>query len=215
MIDNDSYNWFSIFFDSTILECIRKFMASEYNIRCNIDRPEELKNKIYLNYVNFRDFCKNRYMLDHTKDLDRHKVIACIVFAIIKTQPLQYCSTLAADEFTVYNEHLAINCGFSLHRATLLAVFDKKIKDGEISKEKGEKYKEKITQRGIIVPTRINHGESYLGNFAIQLHYNMVENCFDILGMANSLFLLELYTLNIIESELMEGSSNLNHQCSI
>lgn len=146
---------------------------------------------IWQEYVQFNHYCKQHYMKDSMGRLDRHKVCACYMYAIVKAGVLR-CNLADSDteeKYLALNENLAITVGMSLLRAYVLSSVDT---SEELSSEQKALYKSRI-DGGIIFPD-CNHGV-YRENFASELHYTAEERNYNILSLANTLFLLEIHTL--------------------
>lgn len=148
---------------------------------------------IWERYLHFNRYCKTTYMLNPAGKLDRHKVCACYMYAIVSANVLG-CTLAEKDTVAKYltiNEHLAITTGMSLLRAFTLSSI-------HCANTMSEEQKKTLTQRidnGIRFP-RCNHG-NYRSNFASELHYTREENTYNILSLSNTLFLLEKYTLDV------------------
>lgn len=149
------------------------------------------KEAIWQEYVNFNQHCKRQYMQDPHGKIDRHKVCACYMYAIMKANVMS-CKLADSDteqSYLALNENLAITVGMSLLRAFVMgSIEDSK----ELTNEEKKLYKSKIKD-GVIFP-ECNHG-NYRENFVSELHYSNIERNYNILSLANTLFLLEIHTL--------------------
>lgn len=146
---------------------------------------------IWNEYVNLNRHCKIQYMEDASGKIDRHKVCACYMYAIVKANVMS-CKLADSDteqSYLALNENLAITVGMSLLRAFVLASIDSSV---ELSQDTKNMYRSRI-DKGIIFP-QCNHG-IYRENFAAELHYTGLEGNLNILSLANTLFLLEIHTL--------------------
>ncbi|MBD5543249.1 MAG: hypothetical protein HDR01_03120 [Lachnospiraceae bacterium] len=149
------------------------------------------KEAIWQEYVNLNRHVKLTYMRDAGGKLDRHKVCACYMYAIIKANVLS-CRLADSDteqSYLALNENLAITVGMSVLRAFVLSSIN-------CNEELSEATKASLGKRvddGIIFPD-CNHGD-YRNNFASELHYTKKENNYNVLSLANILFLLEIHTL--------------------
>ena len=146
---------------------------------------------IWEEYTKFNRQCKTFYMLDAEGRLDRHKVCACYMYAITRAGVMscQLADSNTEKRYLALNENLAITAGMSLLRAFVLSSIhsNEKLSDQE---------KETLSSRidgGIVFPA-CNHGV-YRENFASELHYTNEERNYNILSLANTLFMLETYTL--------------------
>ncbi|MDE7432561.1 MAG: hypothetical protein K2N34_11710 [Lachnospiraceae bacterium] len=149
------------------------------------------KEAIWQEYITFNKHAKLTYMQDPDGKLDRHKVCACYMYAIIKANTLN-CLLADSDTERCYlalNENLAITVGMSVLRAFILSSIN-------CNEELPAATKETLRKRidnGVIFPD-CNHGD-YRNNFVSELYYTKKENNYNILSLANTLFLLETHTL--------------------
>jgi hypothetical protein len=123
--------------------------------------------------------------------IDRHKVCACYMYAIVKAGVMT-CRLAESDTEQCYlalNENLAITTGMSLLRAFILAGIES---DEELHTDEKLAYKSKVMD-GIVFP-ECNHG-IYRENFVSELYYANEERNYNILSLSNTLFLLEIHTL--------------------
>lgn len=155
------------------------------------------KEKIWENYEEFNCHCKHEYMKDKQGLLDRHKVTACYIYAILKTNPL--VCTIAFqngdDSSLMLNERLAFCFGMTLLRALIHV---------EISKLTDEELKKRATaifDNQIGFP-KVNHGE-YKSNILSQLYQTKREGNYNVLALAETLYLLE--ALNLVKAGLPEN----------
>ncbi len=183
-IDKNSYNdvW-NIIISPTIRDYQNRF--AEITVAHN---AQEI---IWEEYTKFNLHCKTTYMQDASGKLDRHKVCACYMFAIVKAGVLG-CRLADSDterSYLALNENLAITVGMSLLRAFVLS----SIKSSEeLPDNVKEIYRNRIDD-GIVFP-ECNHGV-YRENFVSELHYTNDERNYNVLSLANTLFLLEIHTL--------------------
>jgi len=113
------------------------------------------------------------------------------MYAIVKANVMS-CKLADSDteqSYLALNENLAITVGMSLLRAFVLASIDSS--EG-LSADEKELYKSRVANR--IVFLQCNHGV-YRENFVSELHYSDLEGKYNILSLANTLFLLEIHTL--------------------
>lgn len=85
---------FNAFYDTVIEQCIKGIKENCQkegfsDLKC-LRIKANIKKSIYRNYQKKRDFIKYNYMSRKTSvALDRHKVAACMVYAILKTNPFK------------------------------------------------------------------------------------------------------------------------------
>lgn len=183
-IDRESYNqiW-TVVIDPTMQDYKKRY--SEIVVADNA------QGVIWQEYKNFNQHCKVQYMEDASGKIDRHKVCACYMYAIVKANTMS-CKLADSDterSYLALNEQLAITVGMSLLRAFVLASIDS---SEDLTTELKELYESRI-ENGIIFPA-CNHG-IYRENFVSELYYSNLERNYNILSLANTLFLLETHTL--------------------
>lgn len=151
------------------------------------------KEAIWQEYVNFNKHAKLTYMQKADGKLDRHKVCACYMYAIIKANTLNchLADTDTEQNYLALNENLSITVGMSVLRAFILASINY---NEELSNETKKTLAKRIDD-GIVFPD-CNHG-NYRNNFASELYYTKRNNNYNVLSLANTLFLLETHTLQI------------------
>lgn len=164
----------------------------DYSVRfSDICVAHNAYDAIWSKYLNFNRHCKETYMEDPCGRLDRHKVCACYIYAIVSANVLS-CKLADSDTehaFLSLNENLAITVGMSLLRAFILSSIES---SSQLPSEKKKELSARI-ESGIQFP-RCNHGD-YRNNFVAELHYTHEENCYNILSLANTLYLLEVFSL--------------------
>ncbi|MCM1060936.1 MAG: hypothetical protein NC452_11685 [Eubacterium sp.] len=125
--------------------------------------------------------------------IDRHKVAACYICAILKANPVKIKNKESDEEkFFVVIEQFAITVGLSILRSFIVCDQDKNdsAKPNEILKKDKE-----IFGNGFSFPItgiETNHGE-YHNNFAVELYFTKKEGNYNILSLSHSLYLLEMY----------------------
>lgn len=149
------------------------------------------KETIWQEYVFFNRHTKLTYMQDAGGKIDRHKVCACYMYAIIKANILscQLADSDTEQSYLALNENLAITVGMSVLRAFVLLSIKS---NAELSQAVKENLVKRI-DNGVVFPV-CNHGD-YRSNFVSELHFTKMENSYNVLSLANTLFLLETHTL--------------------
>lgn len=166
-------------------------MESYSNRFAEIVIAHNAREAVWNKYVKLNTHCKEIYMEDPTGKIDRHKVCACYMYAIVDANVMS-CKLADSDteeRYLALNENLAITVGTSLLRAFVIVSINK---SKELSEKEKEHFRTKI-DNGIIFP-ECNHG-TYRENFVSELHYSRLEHNYNILSLANTLFLLETHTL--------------------
>lgn len=154
---------------------------TELKMRLNV--YPDAKELIWKRYCYYNSKCKMLYMAppeDGTDFLlDRHKIAACYMAAIVSVQPIVLFSK-ETDEPSSYpiSEFLAITTGLSILRSYL-----------EFST--GQAF-----EHGILYPPKsmVQNG-NYTNNFARELHFAYLDGSINLLSLAHELFLLEIITL--------------------
>lgn len=139
---------------------------------------EGAKIAIYNRYNELNRVCKINFMFDSMGLLDRHKVCAALIIAIVQVRPL--VSHIVTDEYGNYyafNEKLAFIVALSV-----LA--------GYINKADNE-----YTIDEFVFPELSNSDEKYEDIFCKMIRLDSCYNQLSVLSIANILFLLEKYTL--------------------
>ena len=149
------------------------------------------KEEIWKKYVKLNAYCKTTYMKSPEGRIDRHKVAACYMIAIVTSKPMRF-SGISEDIELSLNEMLAITVGLSLVRAFALAEIDG---DTKLSSEEKCQKCEKFS-KGVKLPEShlVKHG-TYLNNYAHELFFTAEEGKISILPIAHELYLLEVITL--------------------
>lgn len=168
-----------------IKQIVEQYRKQHPEIRANI--RNDAKESIWNEYVKFNRKCRESYMKEGLDRLDRHKVCSCYIFAIIKAGLFDGNSS-DGEKRLLLDEKIALTLGFSLHREFIVAAID----ESEYSPIEKKNLKDKVAE-GIKLPST-NHGK-YRENFEIELYYTKLENNYNILSLANTLYLLETLTL--------------------
>lgn len=174
-----------------VWRCVVEPVILAFRAKYEISRKDNAKELVWKNYVSFNRACRSRYMLNPDGLLDRHKVCACYMFAILASDILSLdgFETPAEGTYVVVNEHLAITVGMTLLRSFIISSVQN-------SQDFDEQKKLELIARvddGIHFP-ETNHG-TYHSNFASELYFTKKENNYNILSLANTLYLLEVYSL--------------------
>ena len=164
------------------------------------------KYKIYKEYQKQKTFLKLNYMENPNTHLDRHKIAAGMLYAIVKVQPIRikkvsiwrnfWCNKRYSYSFLMLNEYLGLYTAFSIVES---------FREYEQSIDKCATFQ----RSGIKLPMTCN-GEDYIYNTCLDLYLSKKKNKINILTFANVLFLLEIGEFpetgndSLIESEIMK-----------
>lgn len=150
------------------------------------------KEEIWKKYVYYNTYCKVNYMKSSREKIDRHKVAACYMAAIVMAAPVKFVQQIDGENVELaLNETLAISVGLSLVRAFTMARINE---DNGLDVRQKESLIKKFDD-GMKTPENgfVNHG-FYIDNFANELHFAVMEGKLSILSLAHELFLLEVIT---------------------
>lgn len=188
---------FRDFYNEVITKAIEDIFANAHNLLSPLGVDEnsvinERRNageKIFNNYQKKRDFIKLNYMeldksgSDESIALDRHKVAACMVYAILKSCPLKIRMLTAnlPEEVVMANEFLAFGVAVNIIEMYI------KAKNG--GDDFAIKFPSTYYEGG-------NAKNRYPSNVCKAWYYLKLDNIekFDIFGYANVFFLWERYT---------------------
>lgn len=180
--DHESY---LEYYKQIIVPVIEDYCQKDYGIIVKTN-AEEI---IWHNYVKFMRHCREEYMQDPEKLADRHKIVACYIFAILKSNLLtsSLSQEYGDEKHLLLNERLAFCFGMTLLRALIRG------NANQLSNQDIKKAVLKAFNDELLFP-QTNHG-IYKDNFLLQLYYTKKEGNYNILALANSLYLIESYNL--------------------
>lgn len=184
--DKGSYK---IIWEKIIEEEIENYKGIYQNLIQEIPEPYE---EIWNRYVFLNSYCKKNYMKHPEERIDRHKIAACYMIAIITVRPLIVTKKIDGESIPLaINECLAITVGLSIIRAFI----ESSITNDEHIPKKEADLKIKKLDEGMQIPENqlVNHGD-YIENYASELHFAALEGNLNILSIAHELYLLEVYT---------------------
>lgn len=161
-----------------------------------LTHTETAKEDIWNAYVAFNTHASNHYMKYSGARLDRHKVCACYIYAILAARPFlvspKEIGLGCGSTLTFADERLAMHVGCTLLgnglRRTLRKV------DGLGEEEKREAI-ERLRKTGILFPKQVGHGD-YVESVLMSLHHTREEGNYNILQLALIIFHWERCTLS-------------------
>lgn len=178
---------YKLFYDVVISACIDGIV--EYNKQNgfpqnSIELRENRSKKIFENYQKMRDYIRCNYMSKKMAvALDRHKVAACMMYAVLKTKPLKVNRKVPGldEKILLANEYLALYTALNI--VVMYKMDQCMLKEGDYEILFPETYFDDCSN-------------DYVTNYCRTLHYISIENLnkFDVLAHANILFMLEKYT---------------------
>lgn len=159
------------------------------------------KKKIFKKYQKQKTYLKLNYMENPNTHLDRHKIAACMLYAIVKVHPIRikrisiWKNYLNGKKFTpeylMLNEYLGLYTAFS-------------IVESFRAYEQSEENEVGFKRKGIVQPITTN-GEDYIYNTCLDLYLSRKKNKINVLTFANVFFLLETGSFSV--KELNHGAS--------
>lgn len=173
-----TYNKFSEIWDNIFLP-----LYLEFNNNNAFYLKKAAKQRIYNLYQRKKTFLKKNYMADSTTHLDRHKVAACMMYAIIVARPVKMrigrlwhhfrTGKVISWQYVMSNEYLAL-----LTALAIICSF--------------EQYDKNQNDRNctITIPNTKN-GEDYIYNTCLDLYLARKTKNINVLTFANVFFLLE------------------------
>lgn len=174
------------FYDTVIRRYIDEITADCSFSEC-VDRGLRYKYKIYKCYQEKRDSIKKKYMRK-TDDaaLDRHKVAACMMYAILKVQPIKVNRFIwnLPERKLLANEYLAFYVALNI-----IAMYKRD--------ELRNAHSEEAANYKLVVPKTYHEGDGsdFESNTCRALYYLRLRglNGFDIFAYATILFMIEKY----------------------
>lgn len=188
---------FEDIWENIILKLIKEIIPQE-----DIYIARRSQKRIYKEYQKQKTFLKLNYMENQHTHLDRHKIASCMLYAIVKVQPVRvkklsickmYFSKKIYDpKFLLLNEYLGLYTAFSIVES--FRMYEKSIEKNMV-----------FPRAGICQPLTSN-GEDYIYNTCLDLYLSRKRNNINILTFANVLFLLETGTFPSKKNETMKKS---------
>lgn len=169
-----------------------KDMGCAQCIRIN----ERRFRKIYVHYQRKRNEIKSNYMMPPVKALDRHKVAACMVYAILRSKVIRVNKQIVhlPNELLMANEYLAVYVGINIVE---------QYKRDEIGGE--SKYK-------LFFPITYHEDDeeksAFIDNLCKSLYYLKPKiKQMDIFAYSTIFFFIEKYTDTILDFEREKNES--------
>lgn len=136
-------------------------------------------------YMKMEEYIKTNYMKPSVEYLDRHKTSAIIIYAILKSQCIQYSREIKEDEFFFGEYLIALSVGFNYMLDRLNAVLKKK--------DKRKRQISKIWLPDIVFSCDV----PYFTIFARSIYFADKNEDWgiNVLEIAEKLFLLEYVTI--------------------
>lgn len=151
-------------------------MVDKYKGRTVFDRTS--KYTILNQYISLLNEARNNYVKLSGVSSNKYMITACFILAIVKSQPLRYKYDIHARK-GIYNENLALEAGLRL-----LYDFETLIKINNHNNKGIQRY---------AFPKPFQN-KTYKELLCLMLHYDIRENKYSILAIANILLMIELYT---------------------
>lgn len=147
-------------------------------------------------YNDIKNCTKRAFMKkdDTVVKLDRHKIAACMVKAIVFERPIgkriEDDYTGKADDFVIANEALAFSVATSIIKAYIKLKLEKQ-DSNYVNRERAYK---KICEEDFCFPETIMTVD-YKTSVCWAWHHNIINGHFDVLGTANLFFMIENYSV--------------------
>lgn len=180
-------------------ECQKKYKCIRKSVRA--------RNNVFKFYQRKRDEIKDNYMEKSTENetaLDRHKVAACMMYAILKSRVLKVNRFVPhlPEKLLMANEYLAVYVGINI------------IEQYRLNEGKGE------LENKLIFPITYHETESiesdFIDNLCKSLYYLRHKiGTMDIFAYSSILFFIEKYTDTILEYDARINSEKINCNDSI
>lgn len=169
---------------SACIDDILKYNEQNGFPQNSIIRRENRSKKIFEYYQEMRDYIRCNYMSKKIDvALDRHKVAACMMYAILKAKPLKINRKIPNldEKILLSNEYLALYAALNI--VVMYKMDQCQLKEGE--------YEILFPETYFTDPSN-----DYVTNYCRTLYYVSMENLnkFEVLAHANILFMLEKYT---------------------
>lgn len=190
---NITKNKFEDLYNKVILEYVKdlKGIQEELSIKC-LKFSEKRARRIYDYYEKKRLYIRRYFMNLESKPMDRHKIGAVMLYAILKSRPFHVNRTVPGlpSQLLMANEYLAFYVA--------LNIVESYRKDDVLSGgNESAGYK-------LIFPDTY-HGDLYIENVCKALYYVKNPDNSDIFAYANILFLLEKYSDTCLNRRIEQG----------
>jgi hypothetical protein len=148
----------------------------------------KVRKKAFNLFCKAIEITKKLYMDNNSRALDRHKISACLLYSIIKADPLEInkagiINTQENETILLANEYLAFYAALRCMKS---------INEKDDNNSNNDNVEEEL-----ILPISMNH-KSYAELVCIDLYYSKIQGTFNILAYSNILFLLEQYS-NVVK----------------
>ena len=191
------FNTYSCYCTKVLEPVLQKYCVENSGVIVN-SRHKEI---IWEYYQEFNRHCKQHYMSNPSHLIDRHKVVACYMYAIEKDHVITVVQSLkdGDDSNLMLNERLSFCFGMTMLRSFIMNLI------AYIDNDEKKDRAVKSFDNGFCFP-ECNHGD-YKNNFLSQLYFTHRENNYNILSLANSLYFLEIFTLvkNNLPEDLLKS----------
>lgn len=184
------------YYDNKCKNVIQEYVVQLLNIEhdlniSSIKFNEKKLNKIYVNYEKKRKEIRRYFMNIETKPMDRHKIGAVVLYAILKSHVFNIKLTKQhlPDILLMANEYLAVYMALTVVESYRIDEF--KIPQNKLNDDnRWRLIMPKVLQK--------NSPDTYIDNLCKALYYVKNPERLDIFAYANILYNLEVYTNEII-----------------
>jgi len=175
---------FSEFWDIALKPYIKYELSknSLYQVYDTTENFSKARRDIESLYNTARDDIKKSFMKNHEKLLDRHKVPACLYFAIANATLIKVLGGSSEKD-------MVVNAGLAFH-VSISALLSFMVNGAD------SEYKSYLETNGLQFPQskNLDSNESYLVQTIKTLCHAQKRNKMDILMLANIFFMLEAHT---------------------
>lgn len=184
-------NEFYTFCNSVIEQYIAEIVTEDKDVKCLTLNKRRIKN-IYVHYEKKRIEVRKKYMQDFRKPVDRHKIAACMMYAILKSKVFKVNRLVSniPEKLLLSNEYLAFYVAVNI-----VEMF----KRAEDEYEFHEDYV-LFFPPAYHVNTAYEEG-TFVYNTCKSLSFIKNIKYFDVTAYSTILFQLEKYTDTILEND--------------
>ncbi len=161
--------------------------------RVSCPNPQAAKKRVWFAYCCFNLHCSENYMSNPSGHLDRHKVAACYMYAIVAAAPLVVDTSVGEREGSfMANEQLAVVVGASILCSFVARILRKaatSVQENDVFlAARLRKSEYDVRGHGLKLPNDVGHGETYLDSVYRLLRYTTAERNYNLLTASLQLF---------------------------
>lgn len=161
----------------------------EISLKANVYIRPFAKEIAYRKYQKKKTYLKINYMQNPNTHLDRHKIAACMMYAIVSSHPILIKPSAIWNKYVKKEKfpikHLLLNEYLGIYTALSIVQSFKMYNEGQDN--------DNVNQKIINMPITTN-GEDYIYNTCLDLYLSKKKKNINVLTFANVFFLLETGT---------------------